>query len=229
MSWGKESATSILSDNPTFSMQSTSVVAGNLWFNKWREGNAVNSDSRLDYLKRNMKKHTKVILITLQNGFGCEKFVIETMRRAPKGWLWLVRFHPATSVQKRIIIEKELSAVPRSRFEIVLSSNLPLYSLLQFPQIHLTGHSTSALEALGFGIPTITISATGAEVFKSYLANGVMQQASSAKELLNKIRLCENISAKTCRQAAEDIFASSNIATGGVDDLLLIAGIKKGV
>jgi|GEM_PF-6443605 len=229
MCWGSESASLIMADNPAFAAQSKAVVTGNLWFNKWREGCFAESDVRFECLKNKCEKYTKVILITLQKGFGYEKFLIETILRAPADWYWLVRFHPATSVRERLMIEKELNKIQGSRIEFNLTSTIPLFSILLLAQIHLTGNSTSVVEALGFGIPTITLTDIGVETFKSYLAKGVMQQASTAAELLHKIRLCESISGETCRQTAEDIFASSNLVADGVDRLLSIADICRKV
>lgn len=225
MSWGKESAQRVMLDNQAFRSQSTSIVTGNLWLNKWRDGNLKNYDYREDNLKRLLKNKTKVILITLQNRFCCEKFVIDAMLNSPDDWFWLVRFHPSTLPRERNIIKKMLSVISKTKYEYLITSSLSLYSVFQFVHIHLTGYSTTALEALSFGIPTITLTRVGADFFKDFIELGVMQYASGASELLNKIILCEKISVETCREAAEDIFASSNVAAAGIDSLLLLAGL----
>jgi hypothetical protein len=227
--WGRDAAHRTLEDNPAFRAQSKTLVTGNLWLEKWIVGSVAMEGDDAAELKSLTGKSRKVLLFTLQHGFGCQDFLLEAMRQAPADWFWLLRFHPATQKQERIKIYEKLRTVSGTRYEATLTSKVSFYTLLQLAHIHMTGHSTSALEALGFGLPTITVSPTGAEAFKPYLDKGVMKKASNAQELLREIRLCENIPAKLCRQAAEDIFSSPSVAAEGVDRLLSIAGIEKGV
>ncbi len=227
LSWGNESAVRTLADNPAISTQSTTLVAGNLWFNKWRDDHVASCDDGLGCLKSKFKPFSKVILVTLLHGFKYDELFFDTIRHAPEDWYWLVRVHPGTPPGELASIKGKLGVIPEARFDLALSSQLPLYALLRLAHVHLTALSSTALEALGFGIPTITMCAAGGDRFAAFLDVGVMHWASSAEDLLHKIRLCETIPAAQCRQAAEEIFASSDVASNGLNQLLLMAGIDK--
>ncbi len=120
------------------------------------------------------KDNTKPrILITLQpTGKILDDFVAETIKMTKEEYNWYIRLHPVQMQNKDRILgwfkEKGL-------FDIVNineAGSLPLPVLLAQTDIHLTKFSSSFIEALQFGVPTIFTDVRGTDYFAAYIKNG---------------------------------------------------------
>jgi hypothetical protein len=223
--WGKNQASQLMENNPAFAKQCKALVCGNLWLNKWRYSDCSYFGKDCERIVKLAATHKKTILVTLQHGGEFTELIIDAVTQSPDEWLWLLRFHPATPQAERSHFESRLGAMSRTNFEHELSSRMALYALMQQSNVHVTGHSTCAQEALCFGVPTVTITGNGASAYKEFIDGGTMRYAGSAPDLLQAISGCETIDAEKCRNAGQDYFASQNVAEEGILQLLSMAGI----
>jgi predicted glycosyltransferase len=145
------------------------------------------------------------------------------MKKSPDDWFWLLRFHPATSEAEKSYVFELLKEISPSRAECEYASRLQLYTLLRLCNVHVTGHSTCAFEALSFGVPTITVTQNGADAFRQHIKEGVISYAEDVESFIVEIRSCEEISAERCRNSVEDIFAPQAAAGESIRELLSIA------
>jgi hypothetical protein len=222
--WGAKNAVRLMAENPAFYRQSKTVVGGNLWFNKWRFEEFVLPDEDTSKLLQRQAPKQKTVLVTLQDFGDYHDFIAETIHRSPVDWRWLVRWHPATPETEREYIRTVMQETAHPGLDIDVANNNSLFSLLKFSDVHVTGHSTSMVEALGFGVPTITVTKNGVNAFKEYMDQGVVLYAQEPGELLQKIMACEDISNDQCMAAAESIFASCETASAGLRQLLESTG-----
>lgn len=104
-------------------------------------------------------RHDRVILVTLAAvGFGLPAFILEAMRRAPPGWFWLFRCHPLASPDSPAspdAITRSLLDAGMSAFDCHAPTAVPLLGLLPLVSHHVTQVSSTILESLAAGIPTL--------------------------------------------------------------------------
>jgi hypothetical protein len=224
--WGSAQAKNLLTYNEAFKQQSKIIIGGNLWLNKWRYSDCSLFDLGLDQLSKQTTFYKKTILISLQPGKEHSQFIINALRHSPDEYLWLLRLHPATSSQERLDLEKKLNSLSRRNFEYKLSSTIALYSLFKIIFAHITGHSTTALEALAFGIPSITFTKNGVIAYKEFIDAGTIFYVENIDNLYQVLENCQTVAGLECKKSVQDYFASSNISENGIHDLLLLAGIK---
>jgi hypothetical protein len=205
--WGEEPAQRLLRDNPAFLEQSRVIVGGNLWFNKWRAGEVAGADELHAELRRAAAAGKKTILVTLQPLGDQNKLIAEAIALAPRDWFWFLRFHPGTSDSERLFMKGLLTADASAQVDFDLANEAPLYSLLSVCDVHITGLSTCAQEALGFGIPSVIMAEEGRELFRAQLDKGVMLYAANAEEVVSMVQRSEGIENGSCLDASHEIFA----------------------
>lgn len=225
--WGHNQVKNLLEYNKAFRQHSEPIIGGNLWLNKWRYSDCSLFDfGRLEQLAKQTAAYTKTILVSLQSGKEHFEFIINVLQHSPDKYFWLLRLHPATSLQERLCIESELTSLSKTNFEYKLSSQLALYALFKLSDSHITGHSTTAHEALAFGIPTITFTTNGANAYREFIASGTIFYAENANQLYQVIESCQKVAGFQCKNSVKNYFAPQNISEDGIHHLLSIAGIN---
>jgi hypothetical protein len=124
-------------------------TGGNFWMQKSLKSILPNADA--EALQKESANAERTVVISLQRGIASH--VVEAMRELPSTWRWLIRFHPVQTEQERKIINDLISDFPNA--ETVRPSKINLFHLLQLADVHITGWSTVAIEALQLGVPTI--------------------------------------------------------------------------
>ncbi len=214
--WGTEDATAV----PANERPGKKVfVGGNLWMNLWRD--------RPDSLLQQSIKDAcalsagwaKSILVTQQHGVDL-KPVLEAIRRSPKNWRWLIRIRHGKNEATAKNIKDTLQTLDHPGVNVEDATQMPLYALMQACDVHVTGFSTCALEALAFGKPTVLFYPTGRDAFRKYIDAGVMSYADNGERLLDNIKQAEQITAADCKTVAEPIFASSDNSERSLDEFL---------
>jgi hypothetical protein len=131
-------------------------TGGNLWMQKSLSGVPVSPE--IEALRRETAGVERTVVVSLQRGLA--DHVLAAMKELPSNWRWLLRFHPAQSPEERNTINDMIAALPNA--ETLRPTSVNLYHLLQLADVHITGWSTIAVEALQIGVPTI-FSHTNAE------------------------------------------------------------------
>lgn len=124
-------------------------TGGNFWMQKSLKSIQVTDDVKS--LQNETAKVERTVVVSLQRGIA--DHVLDAMRELPSTWRWLIRFHPVQSEQERKIVNDLIAAFPNA--ETVRPSKINLFHLLQLADVHITGWSTVAIEALQLGVPTI--------------------------------------------------------------------------
>ena len=147
--------------------------------------------SPLDLLTYNSEK---TILVSLQPlpSTGLTPLLLETMKRAPAGWTWLIRSHPmsvAWNIKDLMpdAIEHKLREAGVFRAEARMSTGLPLAAVLPVVDYHVTGFSGAVQECAAFGIHTTFVHPSAHFQFPQYIAAGAADFATTPDEILAQI------------------------------------------
>ena len=187
--WGEETKRNIQRWQPDGLRRNIPVVGGNLWLSQWINSNRYEEvPGKYDDFLKMVGKYNEVILYTTQpiaNAFpDC---LLEAMRMSPDSWIWLIRLHPRQR-DKLVEIDKFLQGKGLDNYEIKISSEISLYSLLRKSDHHLTSWSSVCYEAIYFGVPTTIIHPNGATLYEEYIEKGIFSYAANGQELLMAIR-----------------------------------------
>ncbi len=165
---------------------------GNTWFLSWK-----NETSRIygvlnlpyDLFNEYTKHYSRIILFTGQPFPGeppIPEYLIQTCGISPGDWLWLIRIHPSQTdqiaqVKKAFNMEKPLENVI-----INDATLLPLPFILKYVSIHITAESAAVIDAASMGIPSLITSNKGTELFRGYLAEGLVTYCPPFSETIVK-------------------------------------------
>lgn len=224
--WGNRQAEQVIQYNPAFSKHCKAIVGGNLWLNKWRDLGCSLFDGYSEILTKQFASYNKVILVSLHPGIELYEFVINAFKQSPAEYYWLLRFHPIMSCQERLKIKSLLLSLSCTNIDFEISNKIPMYGLMQHCNVHITGHSTTAMEALYFGLPTITVTQNGVSAYSEFIDNGTMFYVESVDDLFVAIKACETLTSKQCQASVQEYFASQRIAEDGIHQLLSVACIN---
>lgn len=190
LTWGTGSANNIARWIAPSGHVPNIVIGGRLL----GEGGTGRNQSLPAALQKRLDQADRVILVSLQPTpeTGLTENLLETMRKAPSGWLWLVRCHPLADLVpghppalERInarLIEHGLTNAECSQ-----ATAAPLGALLARADHHITHFSSVTLEALGQGVPTTLISRAAAGYFDDLIGAGLTAIAQTPDDILRSI------------------------------------------
>lgn len=225
-SWGADDAKRLMTNNAAFRKFCKTIVGGNLWYNLWHERDDICTE--LPNKAQYDTPRTGTILVTLQHGSAnCSDQLVEMIKECSTDWFWMVRIHPATPPLERKHIKNTLNALGQDNIDYEMPTSTALYTLLSNCDIHITDCSTSALEALGFGVPTITVTENGARAFSEFIENGVMLSIKDSSMISDTIKIAACIPKSKCREYSKRVFAPTADANNGIDALLSAANIQQ--
>ncbi|MFW6125403.1 MAG: hypothetical protein ACOC46_04575, partial [Pirellulales bacterium] len=162
------------------------AAIGNLWLNRWRHAAEPAFAETLAEASRLAENHQRTVLVTTQPVVDLRP-VYDAIRWSPGDWRWLVRTHRGTNgVQQRGILEG-LRRLGHPGVEVDRATSLPLYALIQAADVHVTGYSTCALEALGLHTPTVVFHPAGHTAFGHFIEQGSMCAARNGEEIVAAI------------------------------------------
>ncbi|MEO0447085.1 MAG: hypothetical protein AAF191_13510 [Verrucomicrobiota bacterium] len=131
--------------------------------------------------KRSVAGEGKVILISLQYT-ELPDFVWECINQRSKDH-WLLRLHPRFKEDLAPFREACEARNTGTNWEIERPSSADFYEIVQEADLHLTGWSTTAFEAIHFGVPTIVMHPNGRDAMGATIRDGVFGYAESLEEL----------------------------------------------
>lgn len=147
-----------------------------------RGGNPWLSFAKKD-LRKNVEADSKAdqrVLLSLQEPqYFHDSFLAELISSHTEGVQWLLRVHPLYAE-----LEADLLTLfgEQSNVHIRGVAQQNLYEQFSSVDLHITGFSTTCLEALEFQVPTIIIHPNGKAYFESHLAAGYFKFASNAQD-----------------------------------------------
>lgn len=160
---------------------SPQVTAVHLGGNPWITYRADPRRQVTNEQKRDSDKK-KVCLISMQSP-AFDEFVVETIKRR-SDIAWWIRLHPRNFRDRELLrarCKKDFG--DDVAWELDRASSADLYDLFGEVDLHLTGWSTTAHEAIHFGVPTILIHPNGKSAMGEAIAAGVFGYAEDAVKL----------------------------------------------
>lgn len=224
--WGAHEAEAALHNNAAGVIEAGKIlVGGSAWINRWREGRDAEMERSCASAAALCKGFSRSILLTLQTPFSAfPDWLPEAIRRSPHDWRWLVRVHRRHPGGPQAH-DREFLSLGHPGVEIREATALPLYALLRQVQVHVTGYSTCALEALAFGVPSLLTHPSGDGLYREFLESGVMKRCSSAEDVLDALKGGFRVSPAEMERAAGQAFAPPSEAARAMDALLGRAGL----
>ncbi|HPS00119.1 MAG TPA: hypothetical protein PLA90_01110 [Candidatus Sumerlaeota bacterium] len=214
--WGRENVRNVCQHNsPNFAGEGRAVVCGNLWINLCRYHADGALQQEIQDLKRLTAGYSHVFLVTLQPSQGVEEAVWPAIQNSPSDVFWFVRLHPRMNdLEKRRV--EQMTQDMGERVNVSDASRVSLYALLQIVEIHLTGFSTCAHEALAFGKPTVLVHPSGLAFFREQVEQGVMIFEPKREEVCQAIEKARTILPEACLEVGNGFFASEAESLEGI-------------
>lgn len=187
--WGKPSAVDVRQVKRGVSQHLRPVIGGHPWLARWLArgyaGLALDTDAHT--FLSGLKAYQKVILITLQRSdTKIPGVVVEAMRKAPADWYWLIRLHPEARSKTDNVISS-LEELHIKNADVEQATHLPLYLLMSHCHRHITQWSTTALECLRFGVPTILVHPIGKKVYAEHATAGLFSYGGNAEQIIDAL------------------------------------------
>lgn len=119
------------------------------------------------------------------------------MANSPDSWLWLLRLHPMHREASQVRNLDDKASQSKANYDITLSSDTPLPTVLMRVNYHVTLYSHAVFEALAFGVPSVFIDKSALYVYEDWLADGSFAYAETPDQLITFL--------KTRRQVKSDV------------------------
>ncbi len=145
------------------------IKGGNPWLAFYKAQNSV------QITQDESKEST--ILVSLQEPQHYHSSYLEELIRRTEGdthWQWLLRAHP---LYPELELELTEAFSDMENVKVMGINKQDLYQQFIQANLHITGFSTTCLEALEFGLPTILIHHNGKDYYQSYIENSYFQYA----------------------------------------------------
>ena len=218
--WTESDAETINKWSNSISSRHRAIVGGNLWLSQW----LTNGQDFVEHYDKQLKRIVaqypdhRHILVTLQTSLASDKVLaplLNAVSSGPKNWRWWFRLHPCM-LQEREKVRKLLGNHGIVDVEFDIATDYPLYALLRHMDLHITHSSSTVIEAVSFGIPSVITSEYGAEFFPNQLQSGWAVTAYSTEEILTAIDRQLNARAALSTTAT----SSANDAETAIDKLM---------
>jgi hypothetical protein len=215
--WGRQASDALLERN-SFGIRT--IVGGNCWLNAWRRlGWADAVANEIGRAKALRGGRSPVVLATLQPGIEREP-VLDAIARSPRDWQWLVRIHRRErTTHSYSELTRRLADIQRHVL-VDQATEAPLYALMNVIDVHVTGASTCALEALAFGKPTVVFHPNGRDAFGSLLDSNAMAYADRGDAIVDAVERFRTFDPEDARRLANAQYASSDATQAAIDEVL---------
>ena len=95
-----------------------------------------------------------------------------------------------------------------------------MFALLSVVDVHVTGWSTCAFEAMAFGRPTVIVHKTGAKVYRDFINQAKMFYASDGQGLIDAVKKSESVDTDSCIAASTKYLAQEAASKSALLHLL---------
>jgi hypothetical protein len=182
-----------------------SFLGGNLLLQKFKDKESDLSKYYSQFIFSFAKRENKIALITLQTT-GINKY-IKLIQEAPDNIFFLIRIHPLMLFQRKMI-RSELNALGLKNWNLDQSTDFPLYSLLQFVDIHITEASAVVMEAESFNLPSIIIEEYAESFFFPQIQKGTTKIIVETDLIIQEIQKVEKIYNTNLKSEEESIIST---------------------
>lgn len=220
--WGRRDEKDLVSFNPGVITESRVFIGGNLWLEVWRrpgEYEFSGISKEVEEARSLTRGFEKTILVTLQKNLDFSHPLYPAIEKSPENQLWLIRLHRHT-VDRFEEYEKQYQAVHHPHINLADATFRPLYALFQVADVHITGYSTCAMEALAFGLPTILLLETGKKVYQSFIDKGAFFYSDTPEALLDAIGRSGDVPHELCKECSGDVFSPGSRVVDVVKEML---------
>lgn len=163
------------------------LVGGNNYLQIWKDSSSSEVLEFTNFLKKkyHLDRYSKIILYTVHPEEGFDESIIEAIKNSPKDWLWFVRLHP----KRGEMLEYTESRIGEVKCSYAIKDVhlLPLYSLLKVVDIHVTGVSSTVMEAAEFGVKSVINQKEALDKYEEYIKKGYAKYVESYKQILSEI------------------------------------------
>lgn len=166
------------------------TVAGNLWWRVWADsGMAV--AGRLQREIKGLKQRAGArfhVLVTHTWGHTKDEWqaILQAMAKAPDDLHWWLRLHPMQLAQREQF-RAELEHAGVRHVELDAATDYPLPLLLGHMDVNVTESSSTVLEAMTIGVPSVITTRHGANLFDDEIAAGRSRFANDPEAILTAI------------------------------------------
>ncbi|MBX3228113.1 MAG: hypothetical protein KIT84_27190 [Labilithrix sp.] len=184
--WSESDAAIIESWNQTLGGSHRVLVGGSPLLQRTEERCSEARDEIDALLRASGKK--RYGLVTLQPGAANAPpdWVLQALREAPSDILWGIRIHPMMWSEEDAV-RARFDRLGAGRFDVTLSSRLPLVCLLARTTVHVTGFSSTVLEASSFGVTSVTFHPEAPSFYPDVEAAGRMNFVTSRDEMVRAL------------------------------------------
>ncbi|MBM79150.1 MAG: hypothetical protein CMJ78_00990 [Planctomycetaceae bacterium] len=188
--WGKTSKENMLSWHLAQERSHHVVVGGKVSIDAYFQ-----KEQEIGFLETIRRDYQTVVLVTLSS-IACYSLTSELLgaiKRSPKDWFWLIRCHPmagSSSTHDGPTPENvnRLISSNFTRYEVNVSSQLPIEKIFPFCDHHITHTSSAAIEALGYNIPSTMINVMAKYSYRQMINSGIIKLAMNSDEIIDSIK-----------------------------------------
>lgn len=157
----------------------------------WEGGNPWLSlrsrSAQVSFSSRPWNRPIQRVLISLQFT-ELPSFIWDTINQAPE-IEWYIRLHPRFGKETESFAAVcQRNILPGIRWDLHGPSRRDFYELLAEVDAQLTGWSTTAYEALHFGVPTILIHPHGLQAMQEYVKKGIFRYVENSIDLMEILK-----------------------------------------
>ena len=135
-----------------------------------------------------LKSDKKIVLVSLQHDKFLPHWFVDFCIDHKDEFSWVFREHPRNKLSKETLnVLASISDIP-----IDVATNTNKYDLLKISDIHITGFSSMAFEALFFNTPTIFINENALNGYRKLIDNRSFYYASNREEMYEKLNAVQS-------------------------------------
>ena len=212
--WGRADADRFQRSN---ALPVSLIVGGNGWLQLWSEESGLPGlEAETQRVLASTQPFRRSILVTLQLSVPHSHYV-SLIENSPPDWCWLVRSHRSERITSD---ESALTAANHPGVNCHVANSAPLYALMKVADVHVTGFSTCALEALAFGKPSVLIHENALGLYGRFLAGGFMRFSEDTTEQLSWLGQASWPDGDDYRKCVTDIFADGAAYEAAIKELV---------
>jgi hypothetical protein len=162
------------------------IIGGNPWVSMWKNETLFMDVYKSYDLSIFNNKYKKILLSLQPLNDPIPNNIISVIRATSGKVKWYIRLHPRMSNLHSNVC-KFLSDNGCDNYELDYSTQLPLYLILKFVDLHITLWSSVAYEALAFGVHSLIVHVNGYNQMKEYCDKKIFYYSEDSTEITNVI------------------------------------------